>query len=173
MEMSVGTMVTIVLLMIVLVLGIFFIQRIFRTGTTAIDGIDAKIQNEIDNLFTQEGKKLVVYPKEREISIEQGEDGGFGFSVENKDTVSGEFSYLVSAGEIASNCQLTIAQADSLIILGKSGTFSLASGNKLEDAIFVKFDVSETTPLCRIRYNIDVEKDGEVYATSTIDLEII
>ena len=52
MEMSVGTMVTIVLLMIVLVLGIFFIQRIFRTGTTAIDGIDAKIQNEIDNLFT-------------------------------------------------------------------------------------------------------------------------
>ena len=38
MEMSVGTMVTIVLLMIVLVLGIFFIQKIFGAGTNAIDG---------------------------------------------------------------------------------------------------------------------------------------
>ena len=154
-------------------LGIFFIQKIFKTGTTAIDGIDTKIQSEIDNLFAQEGKRLVVYPKEREIKIGQGESGGFGFSVENKDPADGTFSYDVSAGEIASNCQLTKEQADALIILGKSGSFPLASGAKLEDAIFVKFSISETTPLCSIRYNIDVEKNGQSYSTSTMDLKIV
>ncbi|MEM3091480.1 MAG: hypothetical protein QXU39_02390, partial [Candidatus Pacearchaeota archaeon] len=50
MEMSVGTMVTIVLLMIVLVLGIFFIQKIFSAGTNAIETIDNQVQNEIQKL---------------------------------------------------------------------------------------------------------------------------
>ena len=173
MEMSVGTMVTIVLLMVVLVLGIFFIQNIFKTGKTALDGIDAKIQTEIDGLFAQEGKKLVVYPKEREIKMEQGRSGGFGFSVENKDPTGGIFSYEVSAGEVASNCQLTKEQANSLIILGRADSFTLASGNKLEDAIFVKFSLPETVPICTIRYNIEVEKDGQAYATNSMDLKII
>ena len=173
MEMSVGTMVTIVLLMIVLVLGIFFIQKIFGTATTAIDGIDAKIQSEIDSLFAQVGKKVVVYPKEREIKIKQGEEGGFGFSIENKDNIAGTFTYVVSVGEIASDCQLTESQAENLIILGKSGSYTLASGSKLEDAVFVKFSIAETTPLCDIRYIIDVEKEGETYAGSSMDLKII
>lgn len=172
MEMSVGTMVTIVLLVIVLVLGIFFIQKIFKTGTTAIDGVDSKIQSEIDNLFAQEGKKIVIYPREREITMDQGDAGGFGFSIENKDLTDGTFTYEVSVEEIGSGCQLTEAEAESLIILGKSGTKELSSGAKLEDAIFVKFSIPETAPICLIRYSVDVEKDGEAYASSSVDLKI-
>jgi hypothetical protein len=172
MEMSVGTMVTIVLLVIVLVLGIFFIQRIFTSGTNAIDGIDTKIQTEIDNLFAQEGKKIVVYPKEREITMDQGDSGGFGFSIENKDLTDGTFTYQVLVEEIASGCQLTNEQAESLIILGKSGTKELGSGAKLDDAIFVKFSIPETAPICAIRYSIDVEKDGDAYTSSSMDLKI-
>ena len=44
MEMSVGTMVTIILLVTVLVLGIFFVQKIFKSGTSAIDNIDTEVQ---------------------------------------------------------------------------------------------------------------------------------
>lgn len=171
-EMSMGTMVIIVLSMIVLVLGIFFIQKIFSAGTNAIDEIDSKVQTEINSLFAQEGKKLVIYPKEREIRMNQGDSGGFGFSIENKEMTSGTFTYVVSVKEITSTCQMTEEQAESLIILGKSGSQTLASGAKLEDAILVKFNIPETAPLCSIRYRIEIEKDGVAYIGSDIDLVI-
>ena len=174
MEMSVGTIVTIVLLMSVLVLGIFLVQKIFKTGTSAIDQIDTKIQSEIDMLFSQEDKSVVVYPKERAISIKKGDVGGFGFSIMNKEQIAGSFSYLISAGEIGSGCQLTKEQADKLIVLGKSGDeISLPSGSKLDNAILVKFNIPETAPLCQIRYQIDVKNNGEQYSPSIgVDLTI-
>ena len=174
MEMSVGTIVTIVLLMSVLVLGIFLIQKIFKTGTSAIDQVDTKIQSEIDRLFADEDKSVVVYPKEREITISKGDSGGFGFSIMNKEQTAGSFSYVILVGEIGSGCQLSKEQAESLIVLGKTGTnIDLPSGSKLDDAIFVKFNIPETAPLCQIRYSLDVENNGVQYSpTVGIDLTI-
>ncbi len=164
MEMSVGTIVTIVLLMSVLILGIFLVQKIFKTSTNAIDGIDTKIQSEIDSLFsTNQNAKYSTIPKEREISIKQGDSGGFGFSVSNKDTVDGRFDYTTVVSEVASNCQLTETQAENLIILGKQGGMDIPSGAKLEDAFFVKFQIPETTPLCQITYTVEITKDEAVY----------
>ncbi|MEX2017281.1 MAG: hypothetical protein WD876_02310 [Candidatus Pacearchaeota archaeon] len=181
-EMSMTTFVTIVLVVIVMVLAIFFIQRIFDSGKTAIDGIDAKIQSEINKLFAGGGKKIVVYPTEREIKIPQGDSGGFGFSIENQDPTRGVFSYTVKASEISSECrsQMTLIQADNLIELGASESgIDLGSGQELEQAIFVKFAVPETAPLCLIRYRVDVGKKTEGYTstdgyTSTsVDLRIV
>jgi len=174
MEMSVGTIVTIVLLMSVLVLGIFLVQKIFKTGTSAIDQVDTKIQSEIDQLFSEEDKSVVVYPKERTITIKKGDSGGFGFSIMNKEQTDGSFSYIVSVGEISSGCQLSEEQAESLIVLGKTGAgINLISGSKLEDAILVKFNIPETAPLCQIRYSLDVENNGLQYASTVyVDLMI-
>ena len=174
-EMSMTTFVTIVLVVIVMVMGIFFVQKTFKSGTTAIDGIDPKTQSEIDSLFADEGRPLVIYPKERKIEMNQGDSGGFGFSILNKDFDDGIFTYEVIATEIASSCQLTKAQADSLIVLGQGRDYSvnLGSGAKLDDAILVKFQIPETAPLCLVRYQINVEKNGKSYTSSTMDLEII
>jgi len=104
MEMSVGTIVTIVLLMSVLVLGIFFVQKIFRTGTNAIDTIDSEVQNQISQLFSEEGKKVAIYPTSRQITLKKNDDPkGFAFSVRNNDVESADFSYRVYAVD-ASKC---------------------------------------------------------------------
>ncbi len=98
MEMSVGTMVTIILLVTVLVLGIFFIQKIFGAGTNAIDNIDSSIQSEINKLFGEEGKLLVIYPNSRQITLKKGDDPrGFAFSVKNDESESRSFSYTIFA----------------------------------------------------------------------------
>jgi len=72
MEMSVGTIVTIVLLMSVLVLGLFLVQKIFNLGTGAVDAIDSQVQNEITKIFTEEGKSVAIYPSSGEI-IKEGQ----------------------------------------------------------------------------------------------------
>ena len=174
MEMSVGTIVTIVLLMSVLVLGIFLVQKIFGVGTSAIDQVDTKIQSEIDQLFADEGKKVVIYPKERFISIKKGDSGGFGFSILNKESEVGSFSYVITVGEVASDCIITPEQADKFIVIGKQESdIILPSGSKLEDAIFVKFKIPESASLCQIRYKIDVQNNGVQYSPSVgVDLII-
>ena len=174
MEMSVGTIVTIVLLMTVLILGLVLVRTVFKSGQESIEQIDRALQNEINKLFAEEGKKVVIYPPSRELVIKKGENRGFGFSIRNSDPTSGVFSYEVSASEVASNCRMTLEEADSLITLGRrGGNIQLNSGNYMEDAVLVKFSISEDVPLCIIRYIINVEKDGEPYVSGlSVDLEI-
>ncbi len=51
MEMSMGTIVTIVLLLIVLIMGVFFVTNIMCSGITLTDQITTEMKNEIKNLF--------------------------------------------------------------------------------------------------------------------------
>ena len=173
MEMTIGTMVTIVLLVAVLVMILFFITRITESGTNAIEGIDAAVRNEIDKLFSADStKKIVVFPATREIRIKKGDDSlGFGFAIRN----TGEedsFSYDVTAKETENNC-LRLPEADNLIALGKKGSnILIPSATIMDDPIFVKFTIPDTAPACKIRYAINVEKGGQIYSSS-IDVDLI
>ena len=51
MEMSMGTIVTIVLLMSVLILGLVFVRNIMCSGITLTDKITQNTENELQNLF--------------------------------------------------------------------------------------------------------------------------
>lgn len=180
MEMSVGTIVTIVLLMTVLILGLVLVRTIFKGATENIGAIDESIKSEISKLFSEDNsKKAIIYPPTREISIKKGESGGFGFSIRNteQDTLASQvnlFTYVMSMGEVA--CQgITDTQALNYIILGKALTsgVKIPSGDALENPILVKFDIPESASLCKIRYNLDIEKNGVQYLpTLTIDLDI-
>jgi hypothetical protein len=173
MEMSVGTMVTIVLLMIVLVLGIFFIQRIFNSGTNAIDSIDNQVQAEIQKLFAEEGKPLAVYPTSRDITINKGDDPrGFAFSVKNDGAGPTAFTYTVTATDVA-NCggSFTQEMANGYLI-GGTGSFNLAQGNTLDLPRLVRLEVPQSAPVCTIIYNLDVQRESEPYSTADIFITV-
>ena len=175
MEMSVGTIVTIVLLMSVLVLGIFLVQKIFKSSINAIDNVDEAINEEIKILFgNDETKGLIIYPTSRQVTLDKNDDvpKGFAFSVRNKDVESAEFSYTIVANDI-SNCGTTMTKekANSYLI-GGSGSFSLGPGNSLDLARLVKIDVDGTAPPCTIFYVLDVKKGTESYSTADISVTI-
>lgn len=174
MQMSVGTIVTIVLLMTVLILGLVLVRTIFKGATSSIGEIDQSVKNEINKLFSEDdSRKIVIYPATREISIKKGKEGGFGFSIRNLEEEDGSFSYEVTASE--ASCGLPLSEADKLINLGKAGSnINIKSGSITEDGILVKFKISESIPLCNIRYKIDVEKDGIQYGNSvSVDLNVL
>lgn len=171
MEMSVGTLVTIVLLMAVLGLGIFLIQKIFKGSTNAIDDINQEVQSQINKLFTDQTTKTVVYPQSREIQLQKGDSGGVGFSIKNNERSEGVFSYETTWSE--DDCNFGKADAEDLIILGKMGNnINLGSGDFMEPAILIKLRTEDSDPLCQIRYQISVKKDGQAYATNFFDIEI-
>ena len=172
MEMSVGTIVTIVLLMTVLVLGIFLVNKIFDVGTNAIDSIGTEVENEIQKLFSADGKRLAVYPTSRDIKVKKGDDPkGFAFAVKNIDSEDGTFTYDVIAGDVSRCNSLTKTEAENFLMSG-SGSFSLGSGNSLEPSRLVKLDIPKTANLCTFIYVLEIEKDGNPYATADIFVTI-
>ena len=71
-EMSVGTIVTIVLLMTTLILGLVLVRTIFSGAIENINSIDQSVKNEINKLFAEDNaRKVVVYPPSRLIIIKK------------------------------------------------------------------------------------------------------
>lgn len=164
MEMSVGTMVTIVLLMVVLVLGIFFIQKIFSSGSNAIDSIDSQVQSQIQQLFAQQGTELAIYPTSRTFTLNQGDNGkGFAFAIKNLNSAPSTFTFKTTAIDVSKCPGLTNDVATNYETGGDGTTGLLASG-----AIFgpnlVQFTIPNTSPLCSMEYRLDVNNaDGTTY----------
>ena len=172
MEMSVGTIVTIVLLMAVLVLGIFLVQRIFKSATGAIDLTDDQLKNEINKLFGEDNE-LVIYPGSRMVEIKQEENDGVGVGIKNLlQGVSGTktFSYNVVVAD-ASNCAESVEEIEEWFTVGRSESdIPIAVG---ESAIQkVLFRIPSGTSLCTARFRINVDAEGEAYATDFFDITI-
>jgi len=173
MEMSVGTIVTIVLLMSVLILGIFLVQKIFSSSTNAIDTIDNEVQNQITQLFSDEGKKLGVYPTSREITIKKKDDlKGFAFSVKNIGVESEDFSYSIRASDVSRCGKGFTKEIAESYLLGKSDFFSLGPGNSFDMPKLVKFDLNENSPPCTMVYSLEIKKGKEPYASADIFVTI-
>ncbi len=173
MQMSVGTIVTIVLLMSVLVLGLVLVRSIFTTSTNAVDQIDAQVQNQINKLFTKEGKEFIIFPASRDVTVKKGDNpAGFAFSVKNNEVESKTYSYTIEAQDV-SDCGSSFTEdiADGYL-LPKEGSFSVGPGKNLEPAELIKFNVPDSAPPCTIMYRITITEGGETFKSATVFVNI-
>jgi len=173
-ELSTGTMVVIILSVIVLVLAIFFIQQIFRMGTSAIDSVDAEIQSQIQTLFQEEKeRKVAIYPTSREITLKKGDTPkGFAFSVRNLDVDSTEFTYDVKATDVTRCGAGFTEETANGFLLGGSGSFNLGPGNSLDFPILVKFVIPGTAPPCSLVYKLEIWEGDVPYSGVNIFVTI-
>ena len=172
MEMSVGTIVTIVLLMSVLILGIFLIKNIFSSAKGAIDLTNDQLQNEINQLFGDEDE-FVIYPKTGLVEVRQGELESVGIGIQN--LLEGEagantFSYetiVSSTGKCVEDKEeiatwLEVGQSEENIAIRVGDTFT-------EE---IRFKVPVGSSLCTPRFRINVYAGEKPYATGSFDIEI-
>jgi len=176
MEMSVGTIVTIVLLMSVLVLGIFLVQKVFQSGTNAVDQINQQVENEINKLFSEEGQTLAIFPTSKQLTIKQGDSKGFAFSLFNKNVNGNTYNWEVeslSSFNFAERCGsgMTKEKADMFLIV-PAGEISLPGSSQMESPELILFDIPEDAPLCTIPYKLTVNPNKGDPFGATIFLEI-
>lgn len=175
MEMSVGTIVTIVLLVTVLILGVVLIKNIFTSAKGVIDLTDQQLRNEVNKLFSEESK-ISIYPSTRLVEIKQDTTDGVGIGIKNLLTgASGDkkFSYTVSVSDADLNtkCGINAGTAESWIATGRSEKdIPIPSGDF--SAQRVLFEIPVGAPLCTIRFRVNVNADSTAYATDFFDLKI-
>jgi hypothetical protein len=166
MEMSVGTIVTIVLLVTLLILGVVLIKNIFTVAKGTVDLTEQQMRNEINKLFADD-KEVVIYPATGFIEIKQGTNDGILIGIKNLGNDKDEYSYSTRT-EIGKNCpsSFTEQKAMDLIILGETGNnIVLESGGSTYKKI--SFEIPVSTPLCTIGYSVAVSsKDGRSFDES-------
>jgi hypothetical protein len=178
MEMSMGTIVVLVLSMTMLILGLVLIRSIFTGAKYNVETINKKVEAEIGKLFVED-KKIVVYLANQELEARGGEEWGVAFGVRN--LLSGtpgisKFSYAVdinNPADVKRNCGISSTDALDWIKAGRAGDIGAAPGEIGTDII--RYSFPEGTPICIIRYTIDVKdplNPGTLYASINYDVNI-
>jgi hypothetical protein len=171
MEMSVGTIVVIVLSMSMLILGMVLIKNIFGGASDNVLQMNDKVKDQIGALFVEDRKTVVNLPNQI-AKIEQNEEWGVSFGVTNlkraTDISGDDFSYAVSVAD-ASNCGGV--DVGSWIKIGGKGTMNIAAGGDFYGII--RFLVPEGTPLCIARFHLEVKQGSTNYATDFFDVEVL
>lgn len=171
MEMSVGTIVTIVLLVTVLILGIVLVKNIFTSAKGAIDLTDEQLRNEINKLFGED-TEIAIYPGTRFIEIKQTDTDGVGFGIKNLGAEEDSYAYSVRAtpgGKCPANFDSN--NALNLISIGSSEEgINMESGGSIYRKVL--FEIPVGTPLCTIRYSIDITSENGRSFGDFFDLKI-
>jgi len=180
MELSMSTIVILVLAMSMLILGLVLVKSIFTGAKYNVDTMNTKVQNEINKLFVED-EKMVIYLANKKLDIKQGEDWGVAFAIKNlipNVMGSNKFKYEVEVNmdsvELKNSCGgLSIKEAESYIKAGKSSSMSLNPGETGYDII--RFSIPEGAPLCFIRYSISAKDPitpSSDYVSRNFDINI-
>lgn len=173
-ELSIGTIVVIVLAMTMLILGIVLVRSIFTGAKYNVDQMNDKVRDEIGKLFVED-KKTVVYLPNQIASIQQNEQWGVAFAIKNLEQGSaeaGRFSYdvVVSDPDVRKKCGVGEREIEDWITTGRADSITIQPG----DTYFgtVRFFIPEIAPLCTVRFHLEVMKDNQPYATDFFDVEV-
>lgn len=164
MELSIGTVVVIVLAMSMLVLGLVLVRSIFSISEETVGEIDNKLKSELTELFSEDDKNVVVRAgSDGIVSLEAGSDlSGVAIAAQTPDgsSVTGDrLQYKVYLQpENAKNCLGIIGQGDTEdIFQGPLDTyqrFDEAEGPSAFARILVQ--VPDGTSECSQKVYVDV-----------------
>ena len=174
-ELSIGTIVILVLAMSMLILGLILIRAIFTGAKYNVETMNKKVEAEINKLFVED-QRAVLYLPNRIAEVKQGDEFGLGFGINNV-IATQKFRWQVTVADdnIRRKCGVSEREAEAWITTGGTGSVEVASGQKYTD--IVRFNIPEGSvsdiSTCIIRYKLEIKKeDGTPFTTEPFDIDI-
>lgn len=172
-EMSIGTIVIIVLAMSMLILGMVLVKNIFFNATDIATMTTDQIKNQVAGMFG-DTKELVIYPDTQHIDVKVGKIAGFGIGIKNTEgRTGGKYSYevTVSDPDIQTKCGVSASNAEGWISTGRA-----EDNIELSPDQFTGGKVLLTVPVgsnfCTFRYRVNVFYNGVGVRSDFIDVTI-
>jgi len=174
-EMSMTTVIVIVLSMVMLILGVTLVQKIFQAGFNVVDITDQKTRDAInEKLGVGQEEELQFYLEGNTQEISQGETFGVAFRF-SPEPITGVYSYETKVTEVDPNKCGTIKKegAESTTIgLGKSGSLGTINSGAYQYGL-IKITIPKEYPInCEIRYLVNIYKDGSETAYKSVNFDI-
>jgi len=189
-ELSIGTIVIIVIAMTMLILGVLLVRNIFTGATDSVDSLNDKVKAEITNLFTEETAKIALrIPADRIVKVKSGSDDfGMAFGAQTKNGANIENSptgnwlrYWIEKTNNGPQCSgISILDHD----FGNgdkaptNGGPQYSQGYDFEDTesengyVRLVYDIPDGTEECTQRYKIHVTGNGGEVASASFRVQI-
>ena len=156
-ELSISVMIIVVLAITLLIMGLVLLRNIFGGATESIDTLSSKVKDEINKIFTDEGKKIVIYLGQDKTAKIKANTQNFGIAIGAKTSTGAkvqsrsDLQYRLELDQTSStNCVriLGVAQTESLFVqkMGDWNDMLEFQGDSALD--IVQLTVPEGTPLC-------------------------
>lgn len=174
MELSISTIVVIVLAMSMLILGLVLVRSIFAGAKYNVDGLNKNVEAEINKLFNEKNLKTYIYLPNNQADVKKGSSFSLNFGIRNDaqgESKPSTFTYEIIATNIQEGCDLTLEQANSYIVLRRTGSIELSPGGEPTYRV-AKISPPSTAPLCEVAYDLVVKKSDQVYDTNFFNLKI-
>jgi hypothetical protein len=181
-ELSMSTVVIVVLSMTMLGLGLFLVNSIFRGATNSVTDINEKVKGEISSLFVDESNKIIVNLGADRTARVKADTKNFGVSFGAK-TLDGSsvgsrtrMKYELSLDQDSEgNC------ADEIGTRAVEDFFQQNIGTKISfdefegDTAFtiIQLDIPEGTPLCSQKVFVDITDNSEGIGGTTFIVQVI
>jgi len=168
-ELSMTTVVIVVLSMTMLILGLVLIKTILEGAKGSVTIIDQKVKAEINKLFVDEQQAIAVNLPELQASMTKKRVFGVAVAIRTSGLGGTGYTYNVKVEKPDSRCGvITETLANSFIVSGKTGTFNLDTNTPFY--ALIRFQPTLATPTgCILRYDIDVPK---LQASAFFDVEV-
>ena len=181
MELSMSTIVILVLAMSMLILGLILVRNIFKGATESVDNINTKVKGEITKLFVDESSNIVVNLGADKVARVKADTENFGITfgartLDGSAVVPNRMKYKMSLDDASTdNCVKLIGVRET------EAFFKQQIGTNIEfdkwegDIAFaiIQLDIPEATELCSQKVRIDVTDNNEAVGRTTIIIEII
>jgi len=180
-QLSMSTIVVLVLAMSMLILGLILVRSIFRGATGSVDEINEKVKGEITGLFADEQSKLVVHlGADRTARIRADtQNFGIGFAARTLDgsaVSAGRMKYKLTLDEASrENCVKQIGRRETEDLFKQSLGTNIEFDEFEGDTAFsiVQIDIPEATELCTQKVFVDVTDNNEAVGRSTFIIEVM
>ncbi|MEK6872106.1 MAG: hypothetical protein AABX16_04345 [Nanoarchaeota archaeon] len=174
-ELSIGTIVILVLAMSMLILGLVLVRTIFTGAKYNVETMNDKVRDQINALFVEDQEGF-LYLAENKANIDQGKSFGVAFGIQNLGK-NQKFKWQVEVADdnVRKKCGVTDRQAEEWMTTGSSGDITLASGDKYIDRVLFNIPKNSVSDIstCVIRYRIVIkQEDGSPYVTLPFDVDV-
>lgn len=163
-ELSIGTVVILVLGMSMLILGLILVRTIFTGATSSVDDLNDKVTNALASLFAEEGEDVIVKLGPDQTAKIKPDSGDFGVAIgsrtlDGSPTTRERLQYTLKLEESSGqNCvsQLTKAKVVSMFktALDKPLSFDKFDGSTAFARIIIS--IPKGTSTCTQKVFIDV-----------------
>lgn len=163
-ELSMTTVVVLVLAVLMLGLGIVLIKTIFKTSTESVNTIDAKIQQELNRIISDEQKDVVVMLGPDRTARVKPDTNNFGVAVAAR-TPEGELTSperlrfkLTLDTATNNNCLKKLGQSptENMFITSLNTLLSADQTDASTSYLIIQLKVPKGTPICTQKVFVDV-----------------